>query len=301
MMLTKNALAKQLAQEFTPPQAVLLSEVITSAYTDLVKTSDFNELKEIVRDLGKAQQRTEEALGHLSQRVDRLAEAQQRTEEALGHLSQRVDRLAEAQQRTEQRLEELAEAQQRTEQRLEELAEAQQRTEQRLEELAEAQQRTEQRLEELAEAQQRTEQAVQTLARGLSETRSELAGLGRQFGYALENEAYRALPPLLRERYQIEITRRFIRTYIGDQEINLLAEGKQNGDGILLVGEVKSHLGTDDFEQLERSVEVVRQAQAKGELPDYRIVPLFVAHVARPAALKKAEKEGVIVVQSFEW
>ncbi len=272
-MLTKNALAKQLAQEFTPPQAVLLSEVITSAYTDLVKTSDFNELKEIVRDLGKAQQRTEEALGHLSQRVDRLAEAQQRTEEALGHLSQRVDRLAEAQQRTEQRLEELAEAQQRTEQRL----------------------------EELAEAQQRTEQAVQTLARGLSETRSELAGLGRQFGYALENEAYRALPPLLRERYQIEITRRFIRTYIGDQEINLLAEGKQNGDGILLVGEVKSHLGTDDFEQLERSVEVVRQAQAKGELPDYRIVPLFVAHVARPAALKKAEKEGVIVVQSFEW
>jgi hypothetical protein len=34
-----------------------------------------------------------------------------------------------------------------------------------------------------------------------------------------------------------------------------------------------------------------------GELPDYR----FVAHVARPAALKRAEEEGVIVVQSFEW
>jgi len=237
-MLTKNALAKQLAQEFTPSQAVLLSEVITSAYTDLVKTSDFNELKEIVRDLGKAQQRTE-------QRLEELAEAQQRTEQALGQLSERVD--------------------------------------------------------QLTEAQQRTEQEIRLLARGLSETRSELAGLGRQFGYALENEAYRALPRLLRERYQIEITRRFVRTYIKDREINLLAEGKQNGEGVLIVGESKSHLGTDDFEQLEKSLVVVRQAQAEGELPDYRIVPLFVAHVARPAALKKAEEEGIIVVQSFEW
>jgi DNA repair ATPase RecN len=286
----------------------LLSEVIISAYTDLVKTSDFNELKEIVRDLAEAQARTEESLSLLSQGVDGLAEAQARTEQRLEELAeaqarteQRLEELAEAQARTEQRLEELAEAQARTEQRLEELAEAQARTEQRLEELAEAQARTEQRLEELAEAQRRTEESVRALARGLSETRSELAGLGRQFGYALENEAYRALPSLLRDRYQIEVTRRFIRTYVGHREINLLAEGRQNGEPVLVVGEVKSHLGTDDFEPFEETLDLVRDAQATGMLPDYRIVPLFVTHMARPAALKRAEKEGIIVVQSFEW
>ncbi|MFQ5856818.1 MAG: hypothetical protein ACE5LU_14490 [Anaerolineae bacterium] len=251
-MLTENALAEYLAREFTPSQAALLSEVITSAYADLVKTGDFNELKEIVRDLAEAQQRTE-------QRLEQLAEAQQRTEQTVERLGQRVDRLAEAQQRTEQRL------------------------------------------EQLAEAQQRTEEALRTLTNGLSETRSELAGLGRHFGYALENEAYRALPPLLRERYNIEITRRFVRTYVRDREINLLAEGEQNGEPVLLVGEAKAHLGTDDFEQLERSLNSVRRAQATGELPGYRIVPLFVAHAARPAALDRAEDQGIIVVQSFEW
>jgi len=258
-MLTGNVLTAHLAREFTPSQAALLSEVITAAYADLVKTSDFNELKEIVRDL------------------------------------------AEAQQRTEQRVEQLAEAQQRTEQRVEQLAEAQQRTEQRVEQLAEAQQRTEQRVEQLAEAQQRTEEALQLLARGLSETRSEVAGLGRQFGYALENEAYRALPAFLRQRHNIELTRRFVRTYVGEQEINLLAEGQQNGTAVLLVGEAKAHLGTEDFAQLETSVQAVRQAQEAGELPSSRIIPLFVTHMARPAALRRAEAEDIIVVQSFEW
>jgi len=216
-MLTGNVLTAHLAREFTPSQAALLSEVITAAYADLVKTSDFNELKEIVRDL------------------------------------------------------------------------------------AEAQQRTEQRVEQLAEAQQRTEEALQLLARGLSETRSEVAGLGRQFGYALENEAYRALPAFLRQRHNIELTRRFVRTYVGEQEINLLAEGQQNGTAVLLVGEAKAHLGTEDFAQLETSVQAVRQAQEAGELPSSRIIPLFVTHMARPAALRRAEAEDIIVVQSFEW
>jgi len=328
-MLTKDVLAEHLAREFTPSQAALLAEVIIAAYADLVKTSDFNELKEIVRDLAKAQQRTEQQVRGLAaaqqrteerleelaaaqqrteERLEELAAAQQRTEEQLAQLTTRVDSLAAAQQRTEERLEELAAAQQRTEEqlaqlttRVDSLAAAQQRTEEQLAQLTARVDSLAMRMDELAEAQRRTEEAVQALALGLRRTRSELAGLGRQFGYALENEAYRALPPLLRDRYRIELTRRFIRTYIGDHEINLLAEGRQNGEPVLLVGEVKSQLGTRDFEQLRRSVEVVRQAQAAGELPNYRIVPLFVAHVARPPALKRAEAEGIIVVQSFEW
>ncbi len=73
-----------------------------------VERSDFNELKDIVRQLAEAQNRTEK-------RVEELAEAQNRTEK-------RVEELAEAQNRTEKRLETLAEAQQ-------ELAVAQKKTE----------------------------------------------------------------------------------------------------------------------------------------------------------------------------
>ena len=73
-----------------------------------VDKKDFNELKQIVADLGIT--------------VKELAEAQKRTEA-------RVEELAEAQKRTEARVEELAEAQKRTEARVEELAEAQKKTE----------------------------------------------------------------------------------------------------------------------------------------------------------------------------
>jgi chromosome segregation ATPase len=86
-------LQERFSKVFDPRQATVLAEVIHDAYSDLVKTSDFNELKEIVRRLGQAQ--------------ERLAETQQRSE-------QKLVELAEAQQRTEQKVSELAEAQKNT-------------------------------------------------------------------------------------------------------------------------------------------------------------------------------------------
>jgi multidrug efflux pump subunit AcrA (membrane-fusion protein) len=69
---------------------------------------EFNELKEIVRDLAQAQTLT-------GQRMEELAQAQARTE-------QRMEELAQAQARTEQRMEELAQAQARTEAEVAKLA-----------------------------------------------------------------------------------------------------------------------------------------------------------------------------------
>jgi len=54
--------------------------------------------------LAQAQQRTEERLDALAERVDQLAQAQRRTEERLGALAERVDQLAQAQRRTEEEL-----------------------------------------------------------------------------------------------------------------------------------------------------------------------------------------------------
>jgi len=93
-VLMRTEMTRKLQTAFEPDQAAVLTEVITEAYADLVKTSDFNELKAIVKDLAEAQQRTE-------LRVEELAQAQQRTE-------LRVEELAQAQQRTEQSLAQLS-------------------------------------------------------------------------------------------------------------------------------------------------------------------------------------------------
>ncbi len=102
-MFTVPSLQRKLADAFTEKQARVLAEVVYESYRNLVTVGDFNELKEIVRDLAQAQQRTEQRLEALTLRVDELAQAQQRTE-------QRLEALAQAQQRTERRLETLAEA-----------------------------------------------------------------------------------------------------------------------------------------------------------------------------------------------
>ncbi len=212
----------------------------------------------------------------------------------------RVEELTEAQKRTEQRVEELAEAQKRTEQRVEELAEAQKRTEQRVEGLAQAQESLAQAMASLARAQEESQRQIQELARQMVEVRRELGGLGRSMGYALENEAYRMLPPFLAEKHGIQVTERFVRTYIGDEEINLFGRGRRNGKEVLIVGEVKVRLEEwrreDALEQLEEKARVVQEAY-----PGEELVLLLVTHHAHPRILQKAQERGILVVQSFEW
>ena len=87
------AIKERIAKAFDPPQASVLNEVI-DLHNELVKVSDFSELKSIVKDLAQAQERTEE-------RVEELAHAQRRTEE-------RVGELAQAQRRTEVALQQLS-------------------------------------------------------------------------------------------------------------------------------------------------------------------------------------------------
>ena len=92
-MNTFNRMKENFEKVFTREQAEVLSTAINDAYSDLVKTGDFNELKDIVKDLGV--------------KVGALADAQKE--------------LAEAQKRTEKELHELAEVQKRTEKELHEL------------------------------------------------------------------------------------------------------------------------------------------------------------------------------------
>ncbi len=218
-MLRQAEITRKLETVFEQQQAVVLAEVVTDAYGDLVKTGDFNELKFIVKEL------------------------------------------AEAQKRTELRVEELAEAQKRTGSRMEELAEAQKRTESRMEELTEAQ-------KELTEAQKETQYQVQALTQKLGETNNTVGGLGQSMAYTLENEAYRMIPALLKEKHGIEMAERFVRTYVRGEEINLFGRGRRDGKDILIVGETKLRLDERRkgkigramvFEQLATKADVVKE------------------------------------------
>jgi chromosome segregation ATPase len=245
-------------------------------------------------------QRLTEKVEKLADIVAELAEAQKRTD-------QRVAELAEAQKRTDQRVAELAEAQKRTDQRLAELAEAQKRTEQKVAELAEAQKKTEEELKalsktvaELAEAQRKTEEEVRTLAQELKRTRQDLGGLSLSFSYALENEAYRMLPQVLK-KYGLELEDKLIRKEIAGEEINFFATAKKNGKTVYIVGETKLRLDDtkkrdDVFKQLEKKISAVKKVYG-----DVQIIPLIVTHFAKESMLKKAKERGIIVVQSFEW
>jgi len=208
------SLIRKLEQVEPGLREVLLAllEEIDRQREETVTKKEFNELKEIVRELAEAQKRTEE----------------------------RVEELAQAQTRTEQRLDSLAN-------KVEELAEAQKRTEQRIEELAEAQKRTEERLEKLAAAQERTEKELQKLVGEHAKTREHVGGLLATVGYILENEAMRALPGLLLEEFGLRVKDRLVRKFLVDvsgnpMEVNIVGEAMADGKEFLVVGESNSQL-----------------------------------------------------------
>ncbi len=96
-----------------------------------------------------------------------------------------------------------------------------------------------------------------------------------------------------------------MRTVIGDEEIDLFALGQRDGVPIVLVGETKLQLdrrrgGRDAavqvLEQLARKAEIVQP-----HYPEREVVRLLVTHFARPAVHAEAQKQGVIIAQSFEW
>ena len=190
-----------------------------------------------------------------------------------------------------------------------ELAEAQKNTEQRMNELAEAQKRTEQRVNELAEAQKRTEEEIRQLANSLNRLRVEFGGFQRSMSYAFENEAFRMLPGVLKEKYGIEVTERFIRKEVRGKEINVFGRGRMNGKDVLIVGEAKIRLeekGMDreekrewiekTFDELEDKVRAVQE-----ENRGIEIVRILITHFATSTFLEEARRRGVIVIQSFEW
>jgi DNA repair exonuclease SbcCD ATPase subunit len=86
---------------------VAILEEIERQRAETVTKIEFNELKEIVRDLADAQKELAEAQRDLTNAQRALADAQKETEKGLHGLSGIVQELAEAQKRTEKELHDL--------------------------------------------------------------------------------------------------------------------------------------------------------------------------------------------------
>ena len=212
-MLKEEYIRQKLAHLFNKEQISALIWLVRESYDQLVKVSDFNELKEIVRVLGV--------------RTSELANAQKKTEQRLDSLTLRVEELAEAQKRTEARVEELAEAQKRTEARVEELAEAQKKTEIQVQSLAGELKKTRKELGGLSIT------VGYTLE---NEAFKALPGLLlKEHGIKIKGRLKRTY---LKDKYGRDI------------EVNISGEGKRNGRILTIIGEAKSQLskrGVDEF------------------------------------------------------
>jgi len=270
----------KLLTAFPPEQAEVLAQVIHEAYTDLVKTSDFNELKEIVRDLGIKMGELAEAQRRTEQRVEELAEAQKETQKEIGRLDRALQELAEAQRRTEQRVEELAEAQKETQKEIGRLDRA---------------------LQELAEAQRRTEEALQKLTSEHAETRRQLGGLTVTVGYRLEDEAFKALPLLLKRDYGLIVKDRLRRKFVKDNqgidiEVNIIGEAERNGEVLTIIGESKSQLSKRDIDNF------IRKKLKRLEGVFNKIFPVLVTYmVTEPDVEDYTKEKGIALYYSYDF
>ncbi len=100
-MSSSTEIKKKFETVFDKEQATVLPEVIMDSYSALVRTSDFNELKEIVRDIGIKVGALTDAQKKTEIKVEELAEAQKESQREISRLDKSMQALAEAQKRTE--------------------------------------------------------------------------------------------------------------------------------------------------------------------------------------------------------
>ncbi len=83
-----------LGRVFTEPQAVVLTQVIQDSYRDLVKTSDFNELKAVVREISDDLKEIASIQVEIKQELKELAESQKNSEVRMAKLETSMSELA---------------------------------------------------------------------------------------------------------------------------------------------------------------------------------------------------------------
>ncbi|MDZ7262373.1 MAG: hypothetical protein ONB05_09755 [candidate division KSB1 bacterium] len=202
--------------------------------------------------------------------VRELAQAQARSEERVGRLEQAIEKLAQAQARTEERVE---------------------RLEQAIEKLAQAQARTEERVEKLALAQARTEKVLTNLTR-------QVGRLSDAIGFSLEDLGQWLLPAYIEKTYGItgvkKCSSRFVKVDSEVVELNLYAEGKRNGETIVLLGETKNRIRRVDIKSFANRLRLLESVFHK---PTFRFI---FGYRAYPDVEELAREKGIEVICSYQ-
>ena len=198
------------------------------------------------------------------------------TRENFNELRDAVEKLTEAQAKTEERLGRLEDA---------------------VEKLTEAQARTEERVKELAAAQAKTEEKLSTLTAAFEGLKTEVKSLSDTVGLGLEDLGSAVLPSYIERTYGISaitFSRKFITIDGRGIEINLYAEGKRDGETIILLGEAKNRI---------RKAEVSKYIKRITALKDYFDKPLFLfmfGYWIHPSAEELAKDNGIELIVTYK-
>ena len=262
-MLMQTEITRKLQSAFEPHQVDALLEVIGLSYNNLVKVSDFSELKAIVQDLAESQK----AMGASQEAMGKSQEAMGKTLEALGK-SQRAMAIT---------LEENAS-------QIRDLTGV-------VRELAVAQQRTEAEVEKLTSVVGDIRSEIGGMSRSMSYALENEAYRSLP-AFLLENHGIEVTERLIRTTVNDEEINFLGRAVRDGRPVLIVGESKQRLD------ERRSSKREEDriFSQLEAKAEVVRASY-----PDEEITMLLITHYARPEFLRSAAARSIVVVQSFEW
>jgi DNA repair exonuclease SbcCD ATPase subunit len=215
-----------------------------------------------------------------SQEIAELRQMVQENTSAIAELRQTVSGLVEVTQRHSQEIAELRQMVQENTSAIAELRQA---------------------VRELVETTKKHAQVLRRLELDQQDIRKQLGGLAMAFGYRLEDDAYLALPRLLKQDYGIEVQGRLKRDYLVDRqgnhlEVNILGEGVREGETITIVGESKAQLSANEIDRFLRRK--VRRLQ--GVYPN--LFPIIVTYMTTsPDVLEHARQRGVAVYFSYDF
>ena len=173
---------------------------------------------------------------------------------------------------------------------MEKLTKAQAKTEERVGRLEDA-------VEKLTKAQARTEGELSTLTAAFEGLKTEVKSLSDTVVLGLEDLGSAILPSYIERTYGISavtFSRKFITIDGKGIEINLYAEGKRDGETIILLGEAKNRI---------RKAEVSKYIKRITALKDYFDKPLFLfmfGYWIHPSAEELAKDNGIELIVTYK-
>jgi predicted nuclease with TOPRIM domain len=273
-MINTLKIFNDLKQTMDPTAAEKIVDVIGSVYEELrnsVTKTEFNELKEIVRELA-------ERVSDLTKRVDTLTIRMDELTQRVGALTIRMDELTQRVGALTIRMDELT-------QRVGALTI-------RMDELTVNVSRLEHTVEDLVGEMKRMKVTMHDM-------KQEIGGLSHTVGYRLEDEAMKSLPSLLKRDFSIDTEGTLVRDYIeiGPKkyvELNIWGHGLRSGKPVEIIGEAKSQLKKKDVDQFLQTLKILEP------LINKPIVPLLVTYQTSVDVRRYIQGKNIALYFSYQ-